>query len=292
VVSLVLPHHFSYKPLLQMVSKSYCFTINGAEPFPFDDQTMQYLVYQKESGEEKKTEHYQGYVRFTSNKRLTGCKKIHSTAHWEIAKGSPEQNKVYCTKEETRIDGPWEFGTFPVQGKRSDLDSVVETIRNSKRPLADVIEEHPVQFIKYSRGIEKVANYYLEKATREFRNITVDVYWGDTGTGKTRKAVEENPDNYILRNLSKDLWFDGYTGQSVLIIDEFKNWITLTYLLALLDGYQCQLPVKGSMTYAQWTKVIITSNLPVDGWYPNIADEHKEALERRITNKTHFTKFF
>lgn len=267
-------------------ARSWTFTLNnpGARPV-FDESKMKYMIYQLEQGESG-TPHLQGYISFLTPRNLSQNQKLIPGAHFEIAKGSAEQNKAYCSKE-PRLEDTVEYGEIQ-QGKRNDLEAVVQTIKSSKRPLADVIEEHPLPFIKYSRGIEKVCNYYLEKNTREFRIIQVEVYWGKTGTGKTRKAVEENSDHFILRNFSKDIWFDGYTGQSVLIIDEFKNWITLTYLLALLDGYQCPLPIKGSLTYAQWTKVIITSNLNTDEWFPNIDEEHKKALERRITNKIHF----
>lgn len=272
-------------------ARAWTFTLNNPDAYrpTFNETQMKYMIYQLEEGESG-TPHLQGYISFHNPHRLTQLQKLIPGAHFEVAKGTSEQNKAYCSKE-PRLESTVEYGELN-QGKRNDLEAVVTTIRNSKRPLADVIEEHPIQVIKYSRGIEKVANYHLEKITRVYRQVTVEVYWGATGTGKTRKAVEENPDHFILRNFSKDVWFDGYTGQSVLIIDEFKNWITLTYLLALLDGYQCQLPIKGSMTYAQWNKVIITSNLPVEEWYPNIAEEHKLALERRITNKIHFDNFF
>jgi len=269
-------------------SRAWTFTLNNPDAFrpQYNEDKHNYLIYQLEQGENG-TPHLQGYVNFKNPQALSALQKYIPSGHFEVALGSPQQNKIYCSKE-PRLEDTVEFGEIPQQGKRNDLDAVVETIKNSKRPLSAVIEEHPVPFIKYSRGIEKMCNYYLEKNTREFRTIQVEVYWGKTGTGKTRKAVEENPDNFILRNFSKDIWFDGYTGQSVLIIDEFKNWITLTYLLALLDGYQCPLPIKGSLTYAQWTKVIITSNLNTDEWFPNIDEEHKKALERRITNKIHF----
>lgn len=271
-----------------MVSKSWCFTINNSDVFEYDEKSMEYLVYQKERGESG-TEHYQGYVHLIKKCRISAMKKVHSTAHWEQARGTATQNKTYCTKEDTRIDGPWEFGTFPVQGKRNDLESAIQTIKASKRKIDDLIEEHPVVFVKYHKGLTKIANHYLQQETvKEFRDVDVQVYWGKSGTGKTRKAVEENEDIYIIRNDSPQLWWDNYTGQTCLIIDEFKNWITLTNLLGLLDGYQCRLPVKGDFTYARWTKVIITSNLHPDEWFPNIDEEHKAALNRRLTKITHF----
>jgi len=272
----------------QIRSRNFCFTMNNPGDIrPEFSDKMNYLIYQLEEGETK-TPHLQGYVQYKTTTAQSTVVKYFKGAHITIANGTPDQNKTYCTKE-PRLDGPWEFGEITTQGKRTDLDGAIEIIRNSKRPLAEIMEQAPQVYVKYPQGMKDLCNYHVEKRTRsEFRIVKVIVHWGTTGTGKTRTAVESNPDHYIIRN-EQTLWWDGYTGQSTLIIDEFKNWITLTQLLGLLDGYQCRLPVKGSFTYAQWDTVYITSNLSPDDWYPNIDPEHKQALNRRITEIKHFT---
>lgn len=52
---------------------------------------------------------------------LGGMKKIHKAVHWEpvrVDNGASE----YCMKEDTRVEGPWEFGTKPRTKKSKDLD--------------------------------------------------------------------------------------------------------------------------------------------------------------------------
>jgi len=39
---------------------------------------------------------------------LAALKKFNKTAHWEIAKGTLAQNIAYCSKEESRIAGPFD----------------------------------------------------------------------------------------------------------------------------------------------------------------------------------------
>ena len=68
----------------------------------------------------------------SSRKRLSFLKKISpefAKAHFEVARGSPESNRAYCTKSDTRVDGPWEFGALPFgQGHRVDLDDAAEAV--------------------------------------------------------------------------------------------------------------------------------------------------------------------
>jgi len=71
---------------------------------------VDYAIWQLEKGENG-TPHLQGYVCFTTNKRLSVLKKLHATAHWEIRAGTHTQAKDYNSKLDTRQAGPWEKGT-------------------------------------------------------------------------------------------------------------------------------------------------------------------------------------
>lgn len=69
-----------------------------------------------ESGSQTGHEHIQLYVHWSAPKALSAMKQLDSGAHWEVC-ASPAQALEYCMKEETRVDGPWEFGTKPVVGR-------------------------------------------------------------------------------------------------------------------------------------------------------------------------------
>lgn len=80
---------------------------------------------QKEKAPETGREHFQGYLSLTAPMRLSGVKAIlkDDTAHLEVCKGTPKQSWDYCTKEDTRIDGPWTYGEAPKgQGARYVCD--------------------------------------------------------------------------------------------------------------------------------------------------------------------------
>lgn len=77
----------------------------------FKDAT--YVVGQLEKGENE-TVHIQLTVSFKKTKRLGALRKFDPKAHWEICR-SPDRAMTYCMKEETRIEGPYEFGIKPVK---------------------------------------------------------------------------------------------------------------------------------------------------------------------------------
>lgn len=290
---------------MNIVARSFVFTLFVAEQLltyearvEFRDNVVncchesertRYIVAGLEKCPSSERWHLQGYIEFnrpcTSNyvKGLLG----HSV-HLEKRKGSREQARSYCLKDGHYI----EKGLFSRggQGKRSDLDDVADIICNGGS-LNDVIESTPTTYMKYSRGIERLHFRVLNRTgCSTLRDLSVSVHWGPPGTGKTWKAFNEFPgsDIFILTKGNSGVWFDGYEGHDVLLIDDFYGWIPWSLLLRMLDKYPCRLETKGGHTYANWTKVYITSNVRPSEWYPNVAD--CSALLRRIDHSIHFDK--
>lgn len=114
-----------------------------------------YVVWQLERGESG-TPHIQGYVEFTKPVKLGGMKKWLPKAHFEERRGTREQARDYCMKEDTRVDGPWERGTFETQqGRRSDLAAAVEAVKRGGIQAA--IRDTPEVYIKYARNLHMYA---------------------------------------------------------------------------------------------------------------------------------------
>jgi len=69
---------------------------------------------QLEKGKEG-TVHIQFFLNFAKpGKTLTALKKVDKHAHFEIVKRDNGASD-YCLKEETRLEGPWEFGIKPAR---------------------------------------------------------------------------------------------------------------------------------------------------------------------------------
>lgn len=260
-------------------------TICGS--FVANRDSLVFAVWQLEVCPETRRPHFQGYVEYKNPVRM-GFVKAHfggDRLHVEARRGSRESAVTYCTKEDTRIAGPWDVGSLPSksQGKRTDLHDVADALLEG-RSLSAVAESYPVSFIKYHRGIQSLHGIRARNR-REWRTLTVDVFIGESGAGKTRRAISEHSESYFILDQGERVWFDGYDGELALIIDDFYGWIKYGKLLRILDGHPFRCEIKGSFTWAAWTHVIVTSNDHPRTWYDRGLTP---ALRRRITKVTRF----
>lgn len=269
-------------------ARNWCFTLNNPGNDQFDhilehDDRI-YAVCQLEQGE-MGTLHIQGYIEFSKPIRFNALKRLEPRCHWEARKGSRDQARDYCMKEDGRIAGPWEYGQFEQEcGKRNDIHSVAELVRGGTS-IEEIAEQFPGTFVKYHKGFQALS-FTLQKK-RDWKTEVI-VYWGDPGTGKSRKAHEENPGAYWK---PVGDWWDGYNGQDVVIIDDFQGWIQYSKLLQLMDRYPMAVEVKGGTVQFLAKKIIFTSNLPWDQWYQSDRI-NQEAIRRRIDHIEHFTTAF
>jgi len=266
----------------------WCFTLNNYTADEVDSlvrncsdrKVVAYLVYGKEVGEEG-TPHLQGYIELSSKREFSTVKKLVGTrAHIEQARGSSQQASDYCKK-----DGAFkEYGAMMVgAGHRSDLDNIGKRVLAGES-LESIADTDTAMYIRYHRGLRELANTL---PSPKWRDVKVLVYYGPTGSGKTRAAMALNGGDVFKMNTNTNgtLWFDGYRGESVLLLDDYYGWIKHGELLTLLDGYPYRCQIKGSYTWARWTTVVITSNKPPKAWY---AQGLNPALERRLTQVREF----
>lgn len=136
-------------------ARSWCFTINNYSDDDVDkllDTPNEYLVFGFEEGENK-TPHIQGYIHFDSPKRRREVAKYIPRGHLEVARGSPEQNFVYCSKSHDY----YEFGTRPKQGKRVDIIKIKNMLIDGKS-MEDIMLKHPLEYVRYFKGLERMRN--------------------------------------------------------------------------------------------------------------------------------------
>lgn len=140
--------------------RSWCFTMNNPTQLLVLDKEVKYIVYQLEKAPTTGTPHYQGFVLFHKRKSsLKNVKEILARCgapgcNVRRCRGSNADNEAYCTKEDTRVDGPWRLGEPDTPGKRTDLDALKADL-DSRKPLSEIADCHFGSFIRYSNGISK-----------------------------------------------------------------------------------------------------------------------------------------
>lgn len=64
-------------------------------------------------------------MNFPAPTRASIFKKYDKRLHMEKVSRTPDKAEAYCLKEDTRIEGPFEFGTKPVRrASKHDWDEV------------------------------------------------------------------------------------------------------------------------------------------------------------------------
>lgn len=268
------------------MSRNWCFTYfekdgdwaNPKEWKPNED--IRYVVWQTEECPTTKRRHQQGYVQFRIQcARKTAIKRLGGDAvegiHVEAAKGNADKCRAYCTKEETRVAGPWEYGDLcRGAGVRTDLMTMAAKIANRE----------PLEVVDYLRWGKKIDLAILR--TIPERNpanpVEVHILWGEAGVGKTRYVVEKEKELYFADHAPK--WWDGYTGEEAVIFDEFDidKW-DRSYLLRVLDRNKCLIQVKGDTCNLAATRFYLTMNRLQ---YEQFQAKLDTALRRRITSIT------
>jgi len=99
--------------------------------------TSRYSIAQVERGEETGRIHIQGYSEWSAPiKLITVLTKIPCLlgSHFELPKGTRDQCRDYCRKEDTQVSDPVEVGEWVSggQGHRTDLDNFTSAIKEGK----------------------------------------------------------------------------------------------------------------------------------------------------------------
>lgn len=207
------------------------------------------------------------------SRRRAWIRRTFGPFHCELTRS--EAAIDYVWKEDTRVNGTqFELGRKPIQRNESrDWDAVWEAA------IAGDITSIPADIrIRCYSTLKRIRQDYLVPIAVE---RTCTVFWGPTGTGKSRRAWEEAGMEAYPKDPNTKFWC-GYVGQKTVIIDEFRGRIDISHLLRWLDRYPVRVEVKGGSHPLQAEKVWITSNLHPREWYPEVDVLTVEALMRRL----------
>lgn len=220
--------------------------------------------------------HWQLLAYFAEPVRLVRVKAIFGpSVHAEPTRSSAAN--AYVWKEDTAVPGTrFELGSAPgpIGKNKRDWDQIYESAKSGQ--YAGI----PRDVLVRSYGsIRRITTDNLLPVAIE---RTCHVFWGRTGTGKSRRAWGEAGLDAYPKDPATKFW-DGYQGQEHVVIDEFRGTIGIHNMLRWLDRYPVIVEIKGSSVVLKCHTIWITSNLHPDYWYPELDKETKEALFRRMT---------
>jgi len=195
-----------------------------------------------------------------------------TTGHFELTRSNAADQYVW--KDDTSLGEQFEFGRKPLK-RNNAVDW--EQIRQSAL-VGDLSAIPPDVFVRYYRSLTSIAQDHLRPVALE---RTCQVFWGKTGTGKSMRAWSEAGMDAFSKD-PRTKWWTGYRDQGNVVVDEFRGDIDISHILRWIDRYPVSVETKGSARPLLATKFWFTSNLDPRSWYPDICEETRAALLRRL----------
>jgi len=267
-----------------MSSTNWCFTVNNFSVEEYDtivSTECVYLVVGKEVGSVAGVPHLQGFIVMDGRRSLKQMKSVNARAHWEIAKGTADQNATYCQKE-----GHWyEKGVRPASHKKRAAEG-----GQANKERWEVAKAAALTGDLASIDSQILICHYssLKRMRMDFRPTPKDLdgflqgiwYCGLAGCGKSSRARSENPGAFV-KNLS--LWWDGYNDEDTVLIEDmdpfhkafardFKIWS---------DRYVFTAEIKGGSMKIRPKKIVVTSQYMIENVWEDA--ETRAAIKRRFT---------
>lgn len=258
---------------------NWVFTYNNYDVMPrFNKEHMKWLRFGEEVGASG-TPHLQGCIQFKTPQ--TGpnlfAKKIGAwvkKCHWEPMRGAIASNVEYTGKDASAEAGTLhEFGTRPLtnserrkKGRESNKEKYLEIIAHAKKGDFKWIQDnHPGDWIRMRKNIKGI--HEDEVAANETQTHDVLENWwifGETGEGKSRAVNELVPRDKVYRKM-QNKWWDGYTGQPYVVIDDFDpGWTGKAALKQWTDHYSTPVETKGGYMQINPKHFLITSNYKIE----------------------------
>ena len=221
------------------------------------------FIAQLEKGENG-TPHFQFFVHYEHKRHFTAVKKQFAHCHIEAAKSAYDAWQ-YCSKEESRLEGPIHFGTMPKPQKKKDKTWKSFNEQVLSEGPERMVEDGRLSIKDYKKLKEGIALYRLNTAACPNMDKLTNVwYYGASGAGKT-STVHKKEDSLYDKPISK--WWDGYKHEDAVIIDDLDpkhaDWIGY-YLKRWGDHYPFNAETKGGTVRIRPLRIYVTSQYHPD----------------------------
>lgn len=247
---------------------------------------IRYAIWQSERGDTTGTRHLQGFLILARRRTLAFLRRTFSgRAHFEVARGTDQQARDYCRKEDTYDTEAGireEFGALPERdeappAKKSRARAIeqIEVCQQTIVRPGDIAADVLLQ-----QNFIAAYNLLQKHKLGPYRRLTIITIVGPPGTGKSYAAFSYYPDHALVIYGNCGQWVMN-AGANAIFFEEFHGQIPLAKMLQYLDGYPFALEVKGGTEPAMYETVVITSNTKPCDWYP-MTEEEKATNPRKL----------
>lgn len=278
------------------MSERFTFTLNnptGLLDFTILPPYVTYVVYQEELSPTTGTHHFQGYLETDQRKRIvTLSRELNwDPCHFEVAKTSGSKNRNYCTKEDTRVGGPYEFGQIRpdvTQGQRNDLNEVQEAIRAGATDL-ELFRDHPMIMARYRQFVSEYRILWiqsqlpnpefvprpgwqtqlvtdLEDAVSPRKVIWIYEFAGNVGKSYFARTYRRKDTYYITGGRHADI-YHAYASQKLVFFDvprSAADRFPYEVLEKFKDGIIFQSKYQSKVLYFEIPHVVVFANFAPD----------------------------
>lgn len=249
---------------------------------------IRFVAYGEETCPKSKRLHHQMFM-YLHKDCCHGKRKLNEMGNWfgtthcsvKPMRGKIRDNEVYCSKESQLI----KHGDEPKQGARGDIDEAKESIMKGDMTADEIAVENPGFFHQYGRTLDRIEAIALRQQYRTWMTKGI-WYTGPTGSGKSHAVFEGfDPATHYVKDLSTE-WWDGYKGQPVVILNEFRGSdMKYQQLLDLIDKWPTCVKWRNKESVPFLAKEVrIASILDPEEAYPGMAGTDSiEQLRRRVS---------
>lgn len=264
--------------------RNFAFTFNNYPSTDLVDEIdCKYIIYGKEVGESG-TPHLQGTIVFPQQRTVSAVIKDLPGCHVELC------IDVFASIEYCKKEGQFtERGTPPKTKQAAAVEGGLATQEKYRQIRLACEEDRLDDLDEQTRTRDyRMVEYHRSVGAKRrcLPDSTAQHLWfyGDSGTGKSRKAREENPNAY-LKMCNK--WWDGYEDEEVVLIEDFDivHSVLAHHLKIWGDRYPFLAEIKGGAKKIRPKLIIVTSNYSPEQIWNTSSD--LEPILRRF-KKVHF----
>lgn len=257
----------------------------------YNTEKYNYIIAQLERCPKTSKLHIQGYAELHRKTRFNAIKSNFNdpTVHIEKAIARYDKNQSYCSKSESKVSGPYEYGKPKQQGARNDLYPMYQMIKDGS-PLCDIIDQYPNQYLKYGNRIKEMCqmyqqNHHKNQLKNKFINVKLNpwqlkaesllmeqtdrqILWvydpiGNQGKSFLSNYLHITKDAFIGTIEKKSDIAYRYNSESLVCIDiprEQDDYLSYNFIEQIKNGIVISTKYQCSTKYVSNAKVIIFSN--------------------------------